>query len=303
MSRYSEFVKAHMAKHKMTWSCAVCEIKKENLYKKGKAPEKKAPEKKIINISKKRKTKPVEDDEIPPGIRTGTGFSDGLPNNDYRVKQQVKEVSFGHTTSMEHTSVDRKVLPAPPVRIPHIGTLGTLPIELGSMIQDFIRPTEQMLKDIADAKEKEKRDKLNKQKKKLKADIEYYAEREAEKYREFQGIYRGFKDVDREDREQAPEEYAETLAEFKRYDGIFKEHFEDMEEFLNVEVPKYGDMFKPTFFQTERYRFNGRDSSKEGKKLYFRIWMSKMIKKAQELKRSIKEIDEMDVEKVRLLLN
>ena len=135
----------------------------------------------------------------------------------------------------------------------------------------------------------------------MKADIEYYADREAEKYREFQGIYRGFKDVDREYREQAPEEYAETLAEFKRYDGIFKEHFEDMEEFLNVEVPKYGDMFKPTFFQTERYNFHGRDSSKEGKKKDFRIWMSKMIKKAQQIKRSIKEIDEMDVEKVRLL--
>ena len=301
MSKYSEFVKAHMAKHKMTWSCAVCEIKKDNLYKKGKAPEKKAPAKKKGYIGMNRE--PVEDDVIPPGIRSGTGFSDGLPNNDYGVKQYKKEISFGHTTSMEHTSVDKKVLPAPPVRMPSLGTLGSLPIELGSMIQDFIRPTEQMLKDIADAKEKEKRDKLNKQKKKLKADIEYYAEREAEKYREFQGIYRGFKDVDREDREQAPEEYAETLAEFKRYDGIFKEHFEDMEEFLNVEVPKYGDMFKPTYFQTERYRFHGRDDSKEAKKKDFRIWMSKMIKKAQQIKRSIKEIDEMTVEKVRLLLN
>ncbi len=295
MSKYSEFVKAHMAKHKMTWSCAVCEIKKDNLYKKGKAPEKKAPKKKKGYIGMNRE--PVEDDEIPPGIRTGTGFSDGLPNNDYRVKQQVKEVSA------DYTSADKRVLPAPPVRIPHIGTLGALPIELGSMIQDFIRPTEQMLKDIADAKEKEKMKKLNKQKKKLKADIEYYAEREAEKYRQFQGIYRGFKDVDREDREQAPEEYAETLAEFERYDGIFRQHFEDMEEFLNIEVPTYGDVFKPTFFQTEIYNFSGRDSSKEGKKLYFRIWMSKMIKKAQEIKRSIKKIDEMDVEKVRLLLN
>ena len=298
MSKYSEFVKAHMAKHKMTWSCAVCEIKKENLYKK-KAPEKKAPEKKIINISKKRKTKPVEDDEIPPGIRTGTGFSDGLPNNDYRVKQLVKEVSFGHTTS-----ADKRILPAPPVRIPSIGTLGALPIELGSMIQDFIRPTEQMLTEIADAKEKEKMKKLNKQKKKLIFDIEYYAEREAVKYRQFRGLYEGFKDVDREDREQAPKEYAEVAKEFERYDKIFRQHFDDMEQFLNIEVPRDSLKPKPVDVPLEsRYVFRGRDSSKEGRKKDFKIWLSKSIKKAQELKRSIKEIDDMTVEKVRLLLD
>ena len=33
MTKYTDFVKAHMAKRKMSWNCAVCDIKAKKLYK------------------------------------------------------------------------------------------------------------------------------------------------------------------------------------------------------------------------------------------------------------------------------
>ena len=33
MTRYTDFVKAHMTKRKMSWNCAVCDIKYKKLYK------------------------------------------------------------------------------------------------------------------------------------------------------------------------------------------------------------------------------------------------------------------------------
>jgi len=318
MSKYSEFVKAHMAKHKMTWSCAVCEIKKDNLYKKGKAPEKKAPEekapeKKIINISKKRKTKPVEDDEIPPGIRTGTGFSDGLPNNDYRVKQWKKEVSFGHTTSMEHTSVDKKVLPAPPVRIPHIGTLGALPIELGSMIQDFIRPTEEML--------------TVERKRKLEQDILDYVSGEAKKYFKFKMIYKSIfelhprytsewafgKDETFISGEEVggghiPDYLESVKKEMNKYDAVFKKHIREIKKKLHTKIPKKA--LEPSNYDMSPVRYNDtryRDrlllrSTVQDIIKSFEKWLEKSVSKAQLLERSIEKIPQDLESKVDLLL-
>jgi hypothetical protein len=279
MSRYSEFVKAHMAKHKMTWSCAVCEIKKENLYKK-KAPEKKAkkrnvdtpnknveddemdmPLSELIKPKKKAKKIIVEDDEIPPGIRTGMGFSDGLPNN------------FG-----DMTSADKKVLPAPPVRIPSINTLGAMPIELSAMIQDFIRPTEKMMTERADGKRKKETH-----------DIEYYADREAKNYREFKALKQGFQELTRDEWEYAKTKYKEVEKEFDRYDKIFRQHFEEMGRKLNVHVPR--DVLKPTRDDMigKRFVFRGRDSTKNDMEKDLKKWLSKTIMEAQRLKRNIKK--------------
>ena len=33
MTKYTDFVKAHMTKRKMSWNCAVCDIKSKKLYK------------------------------------------------------------------------------------------------------------------------------------------------------------------------------------------------------------------------------------------------------------------------------
>ena len=33
MTQYTDFVKAHMTKRKMSWNCAVCDIKSKKLYK------------------------------------------------------------------------------------------------------------------------------------------------------------------------------------------------------------------------------------------------------------------------------
>jgi len=33
MTRYTDFVKAHMTKRNMSWNCAVCDIKSKKLYK------------------------------------------------------------------------------------------------------------------------------------------------------------------------------------------------------------------------------------------------------------------------------
>ena len=47
MTKYTDFVKAHMAKRSMSWSCAVCDIKSKKLYKpKGVTPKRIAPAKK-----------------------------------------------------------------------------------------------------------------------------------------------------------------------------------------------------------------------------------------------------------------
>jgi hypothetical protein len=46
MTKYTDFVKAHMAKRNMSWSCAVCDIKSKKLYKpKGVTPKRIAPAK------------------------------------------------------------------------------------------------------------------------------------------------------------------------------------------------------------------------------------------------------------------
>ena len=42
MTQYTDFVKAHMAKRKMSWNCAVCDIKAKKLYKPRVAPPKRS---------------------------------------------------------------------------------------------------------------------------------------------------------------------------------------------------------------------------------------------------------------------
>ena len=44
MTKYTEFVKAHMTKRNISWSCAVCDIKSKKLYKpKVALPKRRAP--------------------------------------------------------------------------------------------------------------------------------------------------------------------------------------------------------------------------------------------------------------------
>lgn len=42
MTQYTDFVKAHMTKRKMSWNCAVCDIKAKKLYKPRVAPPKRS---------------------------------------------------------------------------------------------------------------------------------------------------------------------------------------------------------------------------------------------------------------------
>ena len=125
MTRYSDFVKQYMKESGKNWNCAVCDIKKGDLYKDFKKGENKqiksdmemmgaedrdapAPAKKII-IKKKRlrvvgqkKVKTIEPSPIPPPM----ALEPADPNT---------------RTNM---------------------ALGSMPELLGAMIQDFARPTE-----------------------------------------------------------------------------------------------------------------------------------------------------------------
>jgi hypothetical protein len=239
MSKYSEFVKAHMAKHKMTWSCAVCEIKKENLYKKGKAPEKKA-------------RKPVEEYD---------------PEMDMPLDELVAK---------DITSADKRVLPAPPVRIPHIGTLGSMPVELSRLIQDFVRPTEEM---------------MNERPKKITKDMIDYAGREFKKYRKFKAIYNSvfelppqFTELDLGVVGGNPDYLGYVKSELARYSLIFKEHIIDIEIKAHMVTPL--SWSEPSVEDMRKAKFRTSIGKEEVKS--FRRWLEKSVREAQLLKRSIR---------------
>jgi hypothetical protein len=273
MSKYSEFVKAYMAKHKMNWACAVCEIKKGNLYKKGK-----------IKDTSRRKNfdTPNKNEE-----------EESDPEMDMPLDELVaKDLTSANKRAKDLTSADKRVLPAPPVRIPHLGTLGSLPIELGMMIQDFIRPTEEM---------------LTERRRKIEKDILDYANGEAKKYRKFKAIKisvfelhprftTGWSYGETGDAGGLLPDYLEYVkSELDRYDAVFKKHFLEIEERLHTEIPasvlepSTRDMRLP--YDDIRYR-KGRKAEPVMQDIIkrFRKWLEKSVREAQLLKRSIKKI-------------
>jgi hypothetical protein len=130
MTRYSDFVKRYMKQSGKNWNCAVCDIKKGDLYNDFKKGEDK-------QIKSDNEMMGGEDMDAPAKIKKKV----------IRKKKLVRVVEQLGVNTLEPSPIPPPMAlePADPNTRTNMA-LGEMPELLGAMIQDFARPTKDTLK-------------------------------------------------------------------------------------------------------------------------------------------------------------